>query len=691
MRSPSVCPREPIRRQIRRFSEHEGLFDRPICHSARFSFLVDVALRFLRFEFLIGIRPQLAPRVAYKHHRFSRFLIAVWLVEAVLGVTDLRAQAFSYEFILHEMAAVDFADVDWADADLDGDLDLIVTGLSQGQFPNPFASAYFNSGETGSVDARGDSAWTQSYVQVGQGLTPVWMSASAWTDIDGDGAPDLILAGARNLARPFNPLTAIYRLSGARFVETPTNLPGVYGGSLDWGDFDNDGDSDLLITGETDDGRLTAVFENQGDGSFAEVDLGLPQISIGDARFGDFDVDGDLDIVLTGDTGMGFVTALLRNEGGLFVEIPVAFPPLAFSALDWADYDNDGDPDLLLAGGTLSPLILDGHAYVFRNDGDGVFTDIEAELDGMFYGAAYWGDYDNDGLSDIMLSGASNLEEQRLGRLYHNEGNDVFRLSINVAGLLFSSAAFADYDGDGDLDLVQVGDGVTNQYRNDHLRVNDPPSAPAGLSATSSGESVSLSWEAAFDEQTPAAGLSYNLRVGSAPGAIDVVNPLANVESGRRLVSGDGNVCQNTSWTLRGLAPGVYFWAVQALDNAYNESPFSEEGSFTIQSGGGIATSRDPDGRLDDFRLVSSYPNPFSGGTSVEYSIPETTQIEIAVFNALGERIRVLQSGLKMAGRHRLTWNGYGANGNPVGSGFYMVRLSGGARHSALKVVKVLQ
>ncbi|HUF09456.1 MAG TPA: FG-GAP-like repeat-containing protein [Rhodothermales bacterium] len=629
--------------------------------------------------------------MAYKHQQFGRFLIAVCLVPAVLGVNDLHAQAFSYEFIIHDMAAVDFADAAWGDADLDGDFDLIVTGLSQGQFPSPFASAYFNSGETGSVDARGDSIWTQSYVQVSQGLTPVWMSAAAWADVDGDGAPDLVIAGARNLRRPFNPVTAIYRLSGARFVELPTNLPGVYGGSLDWGDYDNDGDSDLLITGETDDGRLTAVYENQGAGSFVEVDLDLPQISIGDARFIDFDVDGDLDIVLTGDTGTGFVTALFRNDGGLFVEIPFAFPPLAFSSLDWADYDNDGDPDLLLAGGTLSPLILDGHAYVFRNDGDGVFTDIHAELDGMFYGAAHWGDYDNDGLSDIMLSGASNLEEQRLGRLYHNEGNGVFRLSINVAGLLFSAAAFGDYDGDGDLDLVQFGDGVTNQYRNDHLRVNDHPSSPTGLSATSSGESVTLSWDASFDEQTPAPGLSYNLRVGSAPGAIDVVNPLANVQTGRRLVSGGGNVHQNRSWTLTGLTPGDYFWAVQALDNANNGSPFSAEGSFTIQSGGDIATSRDPDGRLEDFRLVSSYPNPFSVGTSVEYSIPEPAHVEIAVFNALGERIRVLGSGLKRAGRHRAAWNGYGANGNPVGAGFYIIRLSDGARHSALKVVKMQQ
>jgi hypothetical protein len=129
---------------------------------------------------------------------------------------------------------------------------------------------------------------------------------------------------------------------------------------------------------------------------------------------------------------------------------------------------------------------------------------------------------------------------------------------------------------------------------------------------------------------------------------------------------------------------------VQALDNAYNGSPFSVEGSFTIQSGGGIATSRDPDGRLQDFRLVSSYPNPFSVGTSVEYSIPEPAHIEIAVFNALGERVRVLGSGLKTAGRHRATWNGYGVDGNRVGAGFYIIRLSDGARQSALKVVKVL-
>ncbi len=649
---------------------------------------MDHIFRFFRFRIHLLPLPLYQSSVLPKPPDLRHLLAAVCTLATVLQGEGVWAQAFTFEFIGQELTAVDYADAEWGDIDRDGDLDLVVTGLTQGQFAAPSTFVYFNFGQTGSVDAKGDSVWSQVYTALGQGLLPVWLSAASWVDVNNDGVLDVLVAGARNLGRPFNPTTRLYRLAGSRFEEIPSNLPGVYGATIDWGDFDNDGRIDLLVTGETDAGRLTGLFRNLGDGMFEEVNAGLLDVSIGDAKFADFDGDGDLDIALTGDTGAGFVTSLFRNDGGVFGEVPFAFPPLAFSSLDWGDYDNDGDPDILLAGGTLSPLILDGQAYVFRNDGDGVFTDIGADIDGMFYGAARWGDYDNDGLLDILLSGASNLQDQRLGRLYRNEGG-TFRLAINLSGLLFSEAALGDYDGDGDLDILQVGDGVTNQFRNDHLRVNERPEAPTGTGATTSAGAVVLSWSAAFDENTPPAGLSYNIRVGSAPGAVDIVNPLSIVSTGRRLVSRVGNVGQNTSWTVSNLASGTYFWAVQALDNAQNGSPFSEEGSFTIVEGGGIATGAESDGIAATFEVAATYPNPFAGETTVEFTVAEASVIHVDVFNTLGERVRSLASGPALGGVIRIVWDGRGDNGSDVGAGLYVVRLDDGRRLRSLKVVKV--
>ena len=69
----------------------------------------------------------------------------------------------------------------------------------------------------------------------------------------------------------------------------------------------------------------------------------------------------------------------------------------------WGDYDNDGDLDILLAGYNNSVVPI---SIVYRNDGGGVFTDIGAALTGVFWGSVTaWGDYDNDGRLDILLAG----------------------------------------------------------------------------------------------------------------------------------------------------------------------------------------------------------------------------------------------------------------------------------------------
>ena len=74
--------------------------------------------------------------------------------------------------------------------------------------------------------------------------------------------------------------------------------------------------------------------------------------------------------------------------------------------------------------------------------------------------------------------------------------------------------------------------------------------------------------------------MSYNLRIGTAPGKADILNPASDLGTGRRQLARIGNVQQNLGWTITNLAAGTYYWSVQAVDNSYAGSAFAPEQSF---------------------------------------------------------------------------------------------------------------
>jgi hypothetical protein len=93
---------------------------------------------------------------------------------------------------------------------------------------------------------------------------------------------------------------------------------------------------------------------------------------------------------------------------------------------------------------------------------------------------------------------------------------------------------------------------------------------------------VKLSWTEGLDSVTPTAALSYNIRIGTAPGLQDVVISMADSESGLRYVAARGNAENNLTWTITGLSAGSYYWSVQTIDTSFIGSDFAVEGSFTI-------------------------------------------------------------------------------------------------------------
>ena len=168
--------------------------------------------------------------------------------------------------------------------------------------------------------------------------------------------------------------------------------------------------------------------------------------------------------------------------------------------------------------------------------------------------------------------------------MWRNTGSGFTNINAGLPGVVVSSSvAWGDYDNDGRLDILITGttDGnisgaIAQVWRNNTPVTNTPPSPPSGLSVTGSGSAITLSWSTASDAQTPATGLTYNVRIGSSPGGENVVGPMAAGTGYRRLPQ-----MGNAGSGLSAVIPIVYgqtnYCSVQAVDSAFAGSPFSAE------------------------------------------------------------------------------------------------------------------
>ncbi|HTQ52448.1 MAG TPA: VCBS repeat-containing protein, partial [Candidatus Acidoferrales bacterium] len=363
------------------------------------------------------------------------------------------------------------------------------------------------------------------------------------------------------------------------------------------GDFDNDGRNDLLLTGENAPLRnpATQIWRNTGS-DFASNNVVLPGIESGSVAWGDYDNDGRLDFVLTGydyDIDDDIAQIWHNNGDGTFSNVTAVvapgLPEVVASSVAWGDYDNDGRLDLLLAG-TTNSVTSGAICQVWHNTGSG-FTNLNAGLPGILLGTVAWGDYDNDGRLDILLAGTTNeYASGAIAQVWRNTGGGFTNLNLGLPGVYAShdygnAAAFGDYNNDGRLDILLTGttadgSGLCEIWVNNEPATNTVPTAPTGLAATAVNGEMQLRWNPAADAQTPSAGLSYNVRVGTAPRGNEVVSPEAN-DDGFRLLPALGNAQMRTNAILD-LPPGTYYWSVQAVDTSFAGGPFAPETNFTV-------------------------------------------------------------------------------------------------------------
>ena len=286
-------------------------------------------------------------------------------------------------------------------------------------------------------------------------------------DFDNDGFPDLFIVR--------EPGDILYKnISKDNFEDITSKSGAGTKGAIKAIAFDADQDGDLDILELKNGGNL--LFRNNGDGTFTEMaaKMGLQGVKTvsTDVAFGDFDEDGDLDLVVTGvDKGISLYS---NQRQGIFND-DTEKSGLAglknISAVTVGDYNNDGYLDLFVASSST-----DGYS-LFINHRDGTFAidksspEITERLKHTKGTDALFLDFDNDGYLDLLVTGEPDNQDARSLFLFRNDGKGKFS---DVSSLLPEEIksgrklTIFDYNDDGDPDILITGlKGGISLLRND--------------------------------------------------------------------------------------------------------------------------------------------------------------------------------------------------------------------------------
>ncbi len=286
----------------------------------------------------------------------------------------------------------------------------------------------------------GDDELTNLVESVGGG--------AVFLDYDQDGFIDLYLSNGNYLeafsdGNSQNYTNHLYRNRGDGTYEDLTEQAGVghegYGMGMSVGDYNNDGYPDIYITNY----GANVLYHNNGNGTFSDISnkAGIEgdACSVG-AVWLDYDNDGLLDI---------YVGNYIQFDPDYdFYYAPDGFPgPMAY----------DAEPDML-----------------YHNNGNGTFTDLTKEMGVFFPEGRAMGvgiaDYDNDGYTDIYVA-----NDHMVNYMFHNEGGKSFKEVGVMTGVAFNQVGegtismavdFADFNGDGLIDLFVSDDAYCSLYEN---------------------------------------------------------------------------------------------------------------------------------------------------------------------------------------------------------------------------------
>jgi len=553
--------------------------------------------------------------------------------------------------------------VNFIDYDNDGDLDLYV---SNGKRFGQYSFLYNNSG----------GVFTR-VLGTGPVNDSLPFDGASWADLDNDGNIDMCAVTW------YDSVSVLYKNNGGGAFSFISGSPIVsdrgFSETCSWGDYDNDGLVDIIVTNSRNSNSRNRLYKNLGSGNFERIDSGAIFLDVGILSRGvnwiDIDVDGKLDLFIANESGS--TNYMYKNNGnGYFTKItgvsPTTSGGVSWSS-SWGDYDNDGDFDLFVANNNNQKNFL------FRNDENFTFTRITSDPivnENGYFACSGWGDYDNDGDLDMFVTqaygpGSSYLKNHLYKNLLIESGTPSFEKItagdiVNDSGYTYGFA-WADWDADGDLDLF----GATTYQENQN-----------NIAYTNNGNSNKWLEIKLKGVNTNKSAIGSKVKVKATIGGI----PRWLL----REVSGQSGYCGQNLDLHFGLGDATIIdsvkieWQSGPVQHFVNIQPNQiiniEEGQVSIgiqQNGTGI-----PEG----FKLHQNYPNPFNPATKIRFDIAEAGYSSLTIYDAAGRIVSTIVNMDLKPGSYETDWNtGSGA----ISSGVYFYVLRSGGFVDSKKMILI--